>query len=109
MLPRQMCRTLTHICISEGQGKCLARGPGSAAVLGRQASVLKASLPALCLAKELSQGLGCSGTGSALPRGGCLSGGRGNYSIFSGEANEISGQTLVWRIGVSGNDTKGRE
>lgn len=110
------CAGFLHTSAYErGRGSCLARGLGSAVVLCWQASVVKGFLPVLYLAKELSQGLGCSGTGFVLPREGCavccISGGRGNYIFLasSGEANKIGRQVSVQRTGVLGNGTKGRE
>lgn len=67
------CAGFLHTSAYErGRGSCLARGPGSAVVLCWQASVVKGCLPVLYLAKELSQGLGCSEMGFVLPREGCV-------------------------------------
>lgn len=67
----QMCRILTHICISEGQGKLLGKRPWLSGSALLASLLVKGSLSALFLAKELSWGLGWSGLGFVLLREGC--------------------------------------
>lgn len=110
----QMCRILTHICISEGQGKLLGKRPW----LSRSALLASLSCERISLCTVLGQG---TQLGTGLVRAGfCPTEGRLQYGTFLGveetnilasseEAKKISREVLGQRMGVSGNGTKGRE
>lgn len=90
-----------HICISKGPGALLGGRPWLT-VLPWQTTAVKGSLPVLYLAKELSQGLGCSAVGFVLTGEGCNMvhfWGERNYISYE-EANKISRQSL----GIEGRE-----